>query len=236
MKNNLAEGSKSYHSEAYIYERFSQVEDTPQIIRKVLEPTLKEKDILDVGCGTGKYLSCFAPLSKKYYALDISKEQLDIAKSKARGSNNVTFLCSSAENINLPNETVDIIISTWVLGTILDENRRGKVVQEMERVLRMGGEIYLVENDIGGEFETIRDRYPEVSRTKEYNDWLENKGFKPIKKLETYFKFGSLQEAIDVFSSIWGEKVKRNINTERIEHRVVIYKKDSIDAMGNVDF
>lgn len=229
-KRNLSEGSKSYHNEAYIYERFSQLEDTPSKILDFLKRVVKEKYILDLGCGTGKYLIPLAPLAKVYWGLDISEDQLRIAelKSKANGLDNVRFLCSSAESINLPDESRDVVISTWVLGTILDEKRREKATKEAERVLKRNGKIFLVENDIGGEFEAIRGRYPDIRRTKSYNDWLESRGFRPIKHFETYFEFDSLGEAKEIFCSIWGKLAADKITDKKINQRIVIYCKGKI--------
>ena len=51
-------------------------------------------------------------------------------------------------------------------------------------MLTKNGSIYLVENDIGGEFEEIRNRYPDISRTKKYNDWIESNNFKVEKFIE----------------------------------------------------
>jgi ubiquinone/menaquinone biosynthesis C-methylase UbiE len=223
-KQNLSEGSKSYHEEANIYERFSQVEDTPKKILKFLTSKVKNKKVLDLGCGTGKYLVDLAPISKKYIGLDISIDQLKIAKEKSLKLKNVKFLCSSAEFIDLPNKSVDVIISTWVLGTIVEDDRRLKALKEMKRILKKDGEIYLVENDIGGEFEIIRNRFPNTDKTKKYNDWLENKGFIIVKKIKSFFEFDSIKEAKEVFTSIWGEKVRNKIKNKKIEHKIVIYK------------
>ena len=223
MKNNLSEGSKSYHEEANIYEEFSIIEDTPGFIEKYLVNYIKDKIVLDVGCGTGKYLCKFNKLSKKYYGLDISKDQLNIAESKISDNINTTFICSAAETINLPSNYIDTIISTWVLGTILDQNRREKALSEMIRVLKPDGRIFLVENDIGGEFEIIRDRYPNVQKTKGYNEWIEKMGLYPIKKFDTFFKFRSINSAKIIFSSIWGNRVLDKIKSNKISHNVVIY-------------
>ncbi|MFH1637519.1 MAG: class I SAM-dependent methyltransferase [Candidatus Woesearchaeota archaeon] len=226
---SLSEGSKSYHDEAYIYEHFSQVEDIPGNILRFLEPLVKSKDVLDLGCGTGKYLVSLAPLAKSYCGLDISSDQLGIAKSKVNNICNVNFLCSSAESINLPNESIDTIISTWVLSTILDEKRRVKALKEAERVLRTNGNIYLVENDIGGEFEMIRGRYPDITRTKTYNGWVEAQGFKIAKRLNTYFEFESLEEAKKVITSIWGKEAATKVKGKRIYHKILIYHKKKSD-------
>lgn len=223
-KQNLSEGSKSYHDETKIYERFSQVEDTPGMILNYLQPLVKET-VLDLGCGSGKYLVPLAPFAKRYVGLDVSSDQLEIAKSKSRDLNNVEFLCSSAEKIDLSDESIDTVISTWVLGTILDENRRTKVVKETERVLKQNGDIYLVENDLEGDFERIRSRHPNTEKTRAYNDWLETQGFSPIERFETYFNFESLKEAKQIFGSIWGEKAKNNVLNKKISHKIVIYHK-----------
>lgn len=222
-KLNLSEKSKNYYEENDIYEIFSIAEDYPNKIYKALLPEIKNKIVLDLGCGTGKFMSKFYKDTTKYYGLDLSEQQLNIAKEKVKDGN-VEFMCCSAENIPLENNSIDVIISTWVLGTILEEDRRAKVFNEMRRVLKENGSIYLVENDIGGEFEEIRNRYPNISRTKKYNDSLENNGFKCYNRFETYFKFDSKEQAQKVFSNIWGTEIGNKVSKEIIKQNIIIYK------------
>ena len=221
-KLNLSEKSKNYYEENDIYEIFSIAEDYPNKIYECLAPKVKNKVVLDLGCGTGKFMQKFYKETTKYYGLDLSNDQLNIAKNKIN-SNNVEFICCSAENIPLEDHSIDVIISTWVLGTILEIDRRNKVLDEMKRVLKKGGNIYLVENDIGGEFEEIRNRYPNIEKTKQYNDWIESNNFKIESKFETYFQFKNYQEAKNTFSNIWGidtgDKVKSNV----VKQNIVIY-------------
>lgn len=220
---NLSEKSKNYYEENDIYEIFSIAEDYPNKIYNFLLPKVQNKIVLDLGCGTGKFMQKFHKETTKYYGLDLSNEQLNIAKEKVK-DNNVKFICCSAENIPLPDNSVDVIISTWVLGTILEIDRRDKVLEEMKRVLKKGGNIYLVENDIGGEFEEIRNRYPNIKKTKEYNDWIENHNFICDSKFETYFEFNNENEAKRVFTNIWGTKVGSKVNSNIIKQNVIIYK------------
>ncbi|MGV8086494.1 MAG: class I SAM-dependent methyltransferase [Candidatus Woesearchaeota archaeon] len=223
---NLAEGSKSYHKEADIYERFSQVEDTPEKILQFFKLVVKDETVLDLGCGTGKYARLLSPLTKKYYGIDISADQLKIAKDK---NPDVEFICNSAEKINLLSETIDTIISTWVIGTVNGYKRKAQVISEALRVLKPNGKIYLIENDIGGDFETIRGRYPNISRTKEYNDWLENEmKFKPVSRFTTYFDFSSIQEAKQIMGSIWGKDASDNVQSKKINQNIIIYAKNKL--------
>ncbi len=221
---NLSEKSKNYYEENDIYEIFSIAEDYPNKIYKCLLPKVKNKIVLDLGCGTGKFMQKFYKETDKYYGLDLSNEQLKIAKNKVK-SDNVQFICCSAENIPLSDNSIDVIISTWVLGTIQEIDRRNKVLDEMKRVLKHDGNIYLVENDIGGEFEEIRNRYPNIKRTKDYNDWIESKGFICYDKFETYFKFKDKKQAKKIFNNIWGEEVVGNkVKSNIIKQKIIIYK------------
>lgn len=222
-KLNLSEKSKNYYEENDIYEIFSIAEDYPNKIYECLLPQIKNKIVLDLGCGTGKFMQKFYDKATKYYGLDLSDQQLNIAKRKV-DSNSVEFICCSAENIPLQDNSVDIIIATWVLGTILELDRRNKVLAEMRRVLKDNGSIYLVENDTGGEFEKIRNRYPNIQITKEYNDWIEGNGFSCYNKFETYFKFNDKDQAKNVFSNIWGNEIGDKVNKEIIKQNIIIYK------------
>lgn len=220
---NLSEKSKNYYEENDVYEIFSIAEDYPNKIYECLYPKIKDKIVLDLGCGTGKFMQKFYKDTIRYYGLDLSNEQINIAKKKVK-SNNVDFICCSAENIPLPDNSVDVIISTWVLGTILENDRRNQVLNEMKRVLKKDGSIYLVENDIGGEFEKIRNRYPNITRTKEYNDWIESHGFICNNKFETYFKFDNENQARDVFTNIWGHEIGNKVKSNIIKQKIVIYE------------
>lgn len=220
---NLSEKSKNYYEENDIYEIFSIAEDYPNKIYNFLLPKVQNKIVLDLGCGTGKFMQKFYKETTKYYGLDLSNEQLNIAKEKVKDSN-VEFICCSAENIPLPDNSVDVIISTWVLGTILEIDRRNKVLEEMKRVLKKDGNIYLVENDIGGEFEEIRNRYPNIKKTKEYNDWIELNGFKIESQFKTYFQFANCEEAKNIFSNIWGEDIGDKVRSNIIEQNIIVYK------------
>ena len=220
---NLSEKSKKYYEENDIYEIFSVAEDYPNKIFNYLYPNIKDKIVLDLGCGTGKFMQKFYRDTIKYYGLDLSNKQLEIAKNKVN-TENVKFICCSAEDIPLPDNTIDVIISTWVLGTILEVDRRNKVIEEMKRVLKKDGVIFLVENDIGGEFEIIRNRYPNIKRTQDYNNWIESKQFICADKFETYFKFDNKAQAKKIFGNIWGSQTKEKIQSEIINQNIVIYK------------
>jgi ubiquinone/menaquinone biosynthesis C-methylase UbiE len=232
VSEGLHAASRFYGSQVELYQRFSQAEDAPGKVAALLRPRAAGRDVLDVGCGTGKYLALLAGAARRYVGVDLSAEALEIARLGAPAGAEVTLLCGSAEKIDLPDNSVDFSFATWVLGTILEEERRGKVLAECIRVLRSGGEMLLVENDVGGEFEEIRGRSPDASRTRAYNCWLEAHGFRAIERCTTHFQFSSADEAREVLGSIWGESCAVKVKYARIEQRLVIYGAARRDIRG----
>src|SRR5690606_18761832 len=74
------------------------------------------------------------------YGLDMTPEMLELARRNAAeaGTDNVEFLQGYIEEIPLPDESVDVIISNCVINLSAD---KGAVFAEMQRVLRPGGRI-----------------------------------------------------------------------------------------------
>ncbi len=82
---------------------------------------LKNKKILDVGCGTGimaSELSNQCLPSGSIFAIDISNEQLDLARKNAArdGLNNISFKQMSAFDIDKLNQKFDIVYYRFLLG------------------------------------------------------------------------------------------------------------------------
>lgn len=217
----LNEFSKSYYQECNYYEKFSQAEDRLNLILDFLKTVTQNKNVLDIGCGTGKYTSALVDNAKSIIGIDKSSSQLEIAKTKVSSNN---FICCDASNLPFQNSFFDVIISCWCVGTIQNTDIQKKVVSEIKRVLKNGGSAYFVENDIGGEFEQIRDRYPNIERTKKYNNFLEENGFVECKKIQTFFEFETLDEAKNTFERIWDKNVANKIKSNKICHNVIIYQ------------
>jgi arsenite methyltransferase len=97
--------------------------------------------VLDLGSGGGidVLLSArrVAPTGKAY-GLDMTDEMLALANENKRkaGAENVEFLRGEIENIPLPDNSVDVIISNCVINLSADKDR---VLREAFRVLKPGG-------------------------------------------------------------------------------------------------
>jgi SAM-dependent methyltransferase len=97
--------------------------------------------VLDLGSGGGIDVLLSARRvgpTGKAYGLDMTDEMLALARENQRkvGAHNVEFLKGQIEDIPLPDNSVDVIISNCVINLSADKDR---VLQEAFRVLRPGG-------------------------------------------------------------------------------------------------
>jgi ubiquinone/menaquinone biosynthesis C-methylase UbiE len=98
---------------------------------------------LDLGSGGGIDVLLSAKRvgpTGKAYGLDMTDEMLALAKENKRraGVENVEFLKGEIENIPLPDNSVDVVISNCVINLSADKDR---VLREALRVLKPGGRL-----------------------------------------------------------------------------------------------
>ena len=97
--------------------------------------------VLDLGSGGGIDVLLSARRvgpTGKAFGLDMTDEMLALANENKRkaGAENVEFLKGEIENIPLPDNSVDVIISNCVINLSADKDR---VLREAFRVLKPGG-------------------------------------------------------------------------------------------------
>jgi SAM-dependent methyltransferase len=97
--------------------------------------------VLDLGSGGGIDVLLSARRvgpNGKAYGLDMTDEMLALANQNKRnaGAENVEFLKGEIENIPLPDNSVDVVISNCVINLSADKDR---VLREAFRVLKPGG-------------------------------------------------------------------------------------------------
>jgi arsenite methyltransferase len=102
---------------------------------------LPGQTVLDLGSGGGIDVLLSAKRvgpSGKVYGLDMTDEMLALARENRRkaGATNVEFLKGTIEEIPLPDQSVDVIISNCVINLSEDKDA---VLREAFRVLRPGG-------------------------------------------------------------------------------------------------
>ena len=97
--------------------------------------------VLDLGSGGGIDVLLSARRvgpTGKAYGVDMTDEMLELAHDNRRraGAENAEFLRGTIEDVPLPDESVDVVISNCVINLSADKSR---VFAEAARVLRPGG-------------------------------------------------------------------------------------------------
>ena len=106
-----------------------------EITRQYLRPDM---NVFEFGCGTGSTALEHAPHVKHIQATDISTGMLEIARRKAAsaGVENVSFEQATIEEIDLPKETMDVVLGMSILHLVRDKEA---VIAKVKRTLRPGG-------------------------------------------------------------------------------------------------
>jgi len=152
-KLNLAEmTSKDYYFDSYahfgIHEEMLKDEVRTLTYRNAMyhnRHLFKDKIVLDVGCGTG-ILSMFAAKSgaKKVYGIEMSNIVEHAKKIVATNNldNVVEIIQGKVEEVSLPVEKVDIIISEWMGYCLFYESMLDTVLYARDKWLAPNGMLF----------------------------------------------------------------------------------------------
>ena len=114
---------------------------TPFQIEEFSKYVDREKSILDIGCGYGRTLNELYNLEyKNLIGLDFSEGMIK------RGKEQFPYLdlrLKNADTIDMPDNSVYCVILFAVLTCIIKENEQEQLIDEIHRVLKPGGILYI---------------------------------------------------------------------------------------------
>ncbi|WP_291570859.1 class I SAM-dependent methyltransferase [Clostridium sp. UBA4548] len=114
-------------------------------LKKML-PDFQGKRVLDLGCGFGWHCRyAIENGAKSVIGIDISQKMLNEARSKTK-SEKIQYICMPIENIDFPDSSFDVIISSLALHYIQSFD---DVLSKISKCISNGGEIiFSVEHPI----------------------------------------------------------------------------------------
>lgn len=197
---------------------------------KLIEISGKNKVALDIGCADGKFTLSVAPYFKKIYGIDISKVNLDIAKSHKddERSKNVEYSFQDASHTSFEDSFFDVVYC-----------RRGPTFyEECSRILKTNG--YYLEIGIG-EMDTMELKKI-FGRGQGYGKWdkskleeklkkLQNLGFKAIFAENFYcVEYYPSYEEFDLF--LQGVPIFEDYDSKKDEEKLKTYIKNFSSEKG----
>jgi ubiquinone/menaquinone biosynthesis C-methylase UbiE len=112
-----------------------------QVLRGLGLDPLDDKTVLDVGCGAGSLLRDFLDWEARpehLHGIDLLEER--VREAKALGPH-LRIFQGDAEHLPFRDRSFDVVLQSTVFTSILDENAKRRIAQEMQRVVRDDGAI-----------------------------------------------------------------------------------------------
>ena len=103
-----------------------------------LREIIKGKIVLDIASGEGYGTAILAKHVDKVFGVDIDPKVIEHAKKEYAGNKNIEFLIGNADNIPLPDNSIDVVVSYETIEH-LNEITQKKFLSEIKRVLKKEG-------------------------------------------------------------------------------------------------
>ena len=180
-----------HHTE--VYEIENRAVDRAGVLTETMESLgdWRDRDVLDVGCGTGFHLPLFATAARSVTGVEPHGDLAAIARRRTRRLAKVSVLTGSATDLPLEDGSVDVVHARWAyfFGPGCEPG-----LAELDRVVRPGGRAFVIDNDatrstFGAWF---RRGYPDVDHVAAARFWVD-RGWERV-PVETAWTFDSRED------------------------------------------
>jgi cytosine/adenosine deaminase-related metal-dependent hydrolase/ubiquinone/menaquinone biosynthesis C-methylase UbiE len=108
---------------------------------EALLPDAKELDVVDLGCGTGRWLAALQGRAvRSLLGVDSSPEMLEVAKSKLGSA--AKLINADCEAMSLPDSSADLILCSFLLSYVENASR---FLRRIRAMLRDGGSAFVTD-------------------------------------------------------------------------------------------
>lgn len=160
MKQNIYDNNEFFRQYEAIRDRknnYNNLLEQPNFL--MLVPKLKDKVVLDIGCGMGDFATyCISQGAKHVTGIDISLNMITAA-IKRHKHEHLNFVNTAFEDMNIPNDSIDFISSSLVFHYIEDFQL---LIKKISTALNDGGTLL------------FSIEHPIVTANKGDVDWVTN--------------------------------------------------------------
>ena len=209
-----------YTDHAGEYETLVSHEDYQQELLAAIQhiQPLAGTRVAEFGAGTGRITGLLAGHVRQLYAFDLTLPMLRVAwfKQEKHGWKNVSLALADSRNMPVGPAWADFAIEGWAFLQIAVwhpqdwQIQLGRALEEMQRVVRPGGKMILIETlGTGKSVPKVEPFFREVY------DFLETeRGFAPL-AIRTDYSFETLEQIQRVVLPLFGqEMLERLVRTE----------------------
>jgi len=175
------------------------------LIENLVQKYCKDNQVLDLGCGTGRYTSLIAKNTNKTIGLDVSKNILNYAKNK---NNDFDLVLANAIITPIRNESIDIVFCVGLFEYAGNEN----VLKEIDRILKPHGVCVI---QCPNKYSMIRFFNKLISKILDKEYVVREPSYKEMSKLFKKYKYDVIEVRMDdgliwlpnVFDKIFGKQI-----------------------------
>lgn len=207
----------SYEANAW-FERNKQIllnysKDKDRVISLIKDYNLNPGNVLEVGCSAGYRLDGIKKVFNtcSVYGIEPSEKALEYGRENFP---DVNFIHGTADNMSsFENDSMDIIIVGFVFY-VIDRNSLFKVIAEIDRVLKNGGILIIV------------DFFSETSLKNAYQHIKDFSAFSFKQNYDEIFTSSKLYYLLDKSTMNHSEKLLDATNNYHDKYSVSLLKKD----------
>lgn len=139
----LVKSNKDYNNKSLYWSRktpsvMGDIRQRPELIKFI--GTIKDKKVLDAGCGAGYFTKLLNKQGGSLYGCDISKKMIDIAVSDNETKRPISYHNYDMCNTKYKNNFFDFVVSVGAIFH-LNQNEYIKFIKESNRILKKGGQL-----------------------------------------------------------------------------------------------
>jgi ubiquinone/menaquinone biosynthesis C-methylase UbiE len=136
-------------------------EATAEIVRQMRDWELlgRGRDLLDIGCGIGRFEEALAGAAASVIGIDVSAGMVEAARTRCAGLPNVRLLqCSGRDLASFADASFDLVFSVDAFPYLVQSGMSlaERHVAEAARVLRPGGDLLILNFSYRGDLAAVR--------------------------------------------------------------------------------